>query len=195
MYSKNWEMQLNYVLDCWVVVTLTVPSVTWQVNALLAKDRRNYSHDLSIQRYAVSPLSHNAGVVGWVPNTDTLHQLIRQYRETRSVRILLISINLHDLIWHDMISKYWNIPDAVPSIDLFDVLTHVMWLWHLMIQILLNIEHRLMSQAAAPCDYETLSIMQKVEVFEMSLKHTAGQDLYKVWWQVVMICRHVLQGN
>lgn len=48
------------------------------------------------------------------------------------------------------------------------------------IQILLNIEHRLMSQAAAPCDYETLSIMQKVEVFEMSLKHTAGQDLYKV---------------
>lgn len=49
-----------------------------------------------------------------------------------------------------------------------------------MIQILLNIEHRLMSQAAAPCDYETLSIMQKVEVFEMSLKHTAGQDLYKV---------------
>lgn len=56
-----------------------------QVNALLAKDRRNYSHDLSIQRYAVSPLSHNAGVVGWVPNTDTLHQLIRDYRDTRSV--------------------------------------------------------------------------------------------------------------
>ena len=47
-------------------------------------------------------------------------------------------------------------------------------------QILLNIEHRLMSQAAAPCDYDSLSIMQKVEVFEMSLKYTAGQDLYKV---------------
>lgn len=47
-------------------------------------------------------------------------------------------------------------------------------------QILLNIEHRLMSQAAAPCEYDSLSIMQKVEVFEMSLKHTAGQDLYKV---------------
>lgn len=56
-----------------------------QVNALLAKDRRNYSHDLSIQRYAVAPLSHNAGVVGWVPNTDTLHQLIRDYRDTRTV--------------------------------------------------------------------------------------------------------------
>lgn len=55
------------------------------MNALLEKDRRNYSHDLSIQRYAVSPLSHNAGVVGWVPNYDTLHQLIRDYRDTRKV--------------------------------------------------------------------------------------------------------------
>ncbi|CAN0470234.1 unnamed protein product [Hapterophycus canaliculatus] len=37
-----------------------------------------------------------------------------------------------------------------------------------------------MNQATVPCDYDRLSIMQKVEVFEMSLKHTAGQDLYKV---------------
>jgi FKBP12-rapamycin complex-associated protein len=31
------------------------------VNALLATDRRTNKHDLSIQRYAVTPLSHNAG--------------------------------------------------------------------------------------------------------------------------------------
>ena len=37
-----------------------------------------------------------------------------------------------------------------------------------------------MSQASWPCDYDSLSIMQKVEVFEMALKHTAGLDLYKV---------------
>lgn len=47
-------------------------------------------------------------------------------------------------------------------------------------QILLNIEHRLMSQATMPCEYDSLTIMQKVEVFEMSLQHTAGQDLSKV---------------
>ena len=69
--------------------------MAWQVNALLAKDRRNYSHDLSIQRYAVSPLSHNAGVVGWVPNTDTLHQLIRQYRDKRKVCTVLYCTVLH----------------------------------------------------------------------------------------------------
>ncbi|CAM9623049.1 unnamed protein product [Chrysoparadoxa australica] len=51
-----------------------------QVNALLAKDRYTSHNDLSIQRYAVVPLSHNAGVVGWVPNCDTLHALIRDYR-------------------------------------------------------------------------------------------------------------------
>jgi phosphatidylinositol kinase/protein kinase (PI-3 family) len=58
-----------------------------QVNALLAKDRRTNRHDLSIQRYAVTPLSHNVGIVGWVPHCDTLHALIRDYRESR--RILL----------------------------------------------------------------------------------------------------------
>merc|ERR1719440_1224856 len=55
------------------------------VNALLATDRRTNKHDLSIQRYAVTPLSHNAGILSWVPNTDTLHALIRDYRETRKI--------------------------------------------------------------------------------------------------------------
>ena len=39
----------------------------------------------SIQRYAVLPLSHNAGVVGWVPHTDTLYSLIKDYRERREI--------------------------------------------------------------------------------------------------------------
>lgn len=37
-----------------------------------------------------------------------------------------------------------------------------------------------MSQATQPCEYDPLTVMQKVEVFEMSLQHTAGQDLSKV---------------
>ena len=50
------------------------------VNALLARDPQTKKHDLSIQRYAISPLSHNCGLVGWVPHCDTLHSLIRDYR-------------------------------------------------------------------------------------------------------------------
>ena len=51
------------------------------VNALLARDRQTKKQDLSIQRYGISPLSHDCGVVGWVPHCDTLHSLIRDYRD------------------------------------------------------------------------------------------------------------------
>jgi len=55
------------------------------VNALLARDRQTRKHDLNIQRYAISPLSHNCGVVGWVPHCDTLHALIRDYRQAKKI--------------------------------------------------------------------------------------------------------------
>ena len=55
------------------------------VNTLLANDGDTSRRDLSIRRYAVTPLSHDAGVVGWVPNCDTMHALIREYREARSI--------------------------------------------------------------------------------------------------------------
>lgn len=44
------------------------------VNALLAGDPDTSKRDLSVKRYAVTPLSHNVGVVGWVPFCDTLHR-------------------------------------------------------------------------------------------------------------------------
>ncbi|KAL7994292.1 putative serine/threonine-protein kinase ATM [Plasmopara halstedii] len=100
------------------------------VNALLINDSNTSKKDLKIHRYPVIPLSDNAGIVGWVPHCDTLHQLIRDYREAR--------------------------------------------------KILLNIEHRLMLQMAP--DYDALTLLEKVEVFQYALENTAGQDLYKVLW-------------
>jgi FKBP12-rapamycin complex-associated protein len=55
------------------------------VNALLARDPQTKKHDLSIQRYAISPLSHNCGLVGWVPHCDTFHSLIRDYRVSKKI--------------------------------------------------------------------------------------------------------------
>ena len=49
-------------------------------NTLLAIDSRTQRKDLSIRRYSVIPLSFNAGLIGWVPNCDTLHQLIKEHR-------------------------------------------------------------------------------------------------------------------
>ena len=50
------------------------------VNTILAKDNDTYQKKLFINTYAVFPLSHNAGIIGWVPNCDTLHQLIKDQR-------------------------------------------------------------------------------------------------------------------
>eukprot|EP00887_Chlorella_sp_A99_P006163 scaffold3.g6163.t1 len=55
------------------------------VNNMLATDRLTAERDLSIARYAVIPLSPNSGLIGWVPNTDTLHALIREYRDARKI--------------------------------------------------------------------------------------------------------------
>ena len=76
------------------------------------------------------PLSTNSGLIGWVPYCDTLHTLIRDYRDKK--------------------------------------------------KILLNIEHRIMLRMAP--DYEHLTLMQKVEIFEHALANTQGDDLAKVLW-------------
>ncbi|KAJ3394189.1 phosphatidylinositol kinase- protein kinase tor1 [Entophlyctis sp. JEL0112] len=100
------------------------------VNTLLSINPETFKRHLSIERFSVVPLSPNSGLIGWVPNTDTLHAIIKDYRESRN--------------------------------------------------ILLNIEHRLMLQMAP--DYDNLTLLQKVEVFEYALANTTGQDLFKVVW-------------
>jgi serine/threonine-protein kinase mTOR len=55
------------------------------VNALLTRKPETKKHDLRIQRYGITPLSQNCGLVGWVPHTDTLHSLIRDYRHPKRV--------------------------------------------------------------------------------------------------------------
>lgn len=100
------------------------------VNTILINDPETYRRNLTIQRYAVIPLSTNSGLIGWVPHCDTLHTLIRDYREKK--------------------------------------------------KCLLNIEHRIMLRMAQ--DYEHLTLMQKVEVFEHALEHTQGDDLARLLW-------------
>ncbi|MBA0716947.1 hypothetical protein Golax_004798, partial [Gossypium laxum] len=57
------------------------------VNTLLENSRKTAEKDLSIQQYAVIPLSPNSGLIGWVPNCDTLHHLIREYRDARRITL------------------------------------------------------------------------------------------------------------
>jgi FKBP12-rapamycin complex-associated protein len=52
--------------------------------------------DVQLKRYAVVPLSHNAGLIEWVEGCDTLHQLIKTRRETLGIPLSLE----HNLMRH-----------------------------------------------------------------------------------------------
>lgn len=55
------------------------------VNTLLSIDTNSFKRRLHIQRYPVIPLAPNAGLIGWVQDQDTLHVIIRDYRDTRKI--------------------------------------------------------------------------------------------------------------
>ncbi|KAG9096449.1 phosphatidylinositol kinase- protein kinase tor1, partial [Ceratobasidium sp. 370] len=55
------------------------------VNTLLSQDPDSFKRSLHIQRYPIVPLAPNVGLMGWVQQTETLHVLIRDYRETRKI--------------------------------------------------------------------------------------------------------------
>eukprot|EP01064_Diplonema_japonicum_P019905 TRINITY_DN2882_c0_g1_i3.p1 TRINITY_DN2882_c0_g1~~TRINITY_DN2882_c0_g1_i3.p1 ORF type:complete len:2463 (+),score=482.32 TRINITY_DN2882_c0_g1_i3:61-7449(+) len=58
------------------------------VNALLQSDTATAMKTaLQIQRYPVIPLNSNVGLIGWVDNTDTLHTLVKEFRERKKMRI------------------------------------------------------------------------------------------------------------
>ena len=55
------------------------------VNNLLSVDIDCFKRGLYIQRYPVIPLAPQAGLLGWVKDSDTLHALIKEYRDSRKV--------------------------------------------------------------------------------------------------------------
>ena len=74
------------------------------VNTLLNSDSESFKRHLNIQRFPAIPLSQQSGLLGWVPNSDTLHNLIKDYRENR--RILL---NIEHRIMLQMAPDYDNL--------------------------------------------------------------------------------------
>ena len=73
-------------------------------NTLLAMDSESYKRHLNIERYPAIPLSQNSGLLGWVPNSDTIHVLIREYRDCRK-----ILLNIEHRIMLQMAPDYDNL--------------------------------------------------------------------------------------
>ncbi len=57
------------------------------VNTILANDKSTSNKNLNIITYAVFPLSPNTGIIGWVPNCDTLNQLIKEQRSMSNIAL------------------------------------------------------------------------------------------------------------
>ena len=85
----------------------------------------------SIQRYAVIPLSTNSGLIGWVPHSDTLHTLIREYRDKKK-----ILLNIEHRIMLRMAPDYEHL-NLIQKVEVFehaiantqgDDLAKVLWL-------------------------------------------------------------------
>ena len=58
-----------------------------------------------------------AGLIGWVPNTDTLHALIREYRDARKV-----PLNVEHRLMLGMAPDY----DHLPLINKVEVFQHAL---------------------------------------------------------------------
>ena len=50
------------------------------VNVILSKDNETVNKKLFIETYTIFPISHNAGLIGWVRDCDTINQLIKYQR-------------------------------------------------------------------------------------------------------------------
>ncbi|PRT55035.1 Serine/threonine-protein kinase TOR2 [Wickerhamiella sorbophila] len=73
------------------------------VNTLLADNAECFKRHLSIHQYPAIPLSPKAGLLGWVPHSDTLHYLIREYRDGKSL------LNIEHRIMIQMAPDYENL--------------------------------------------------------------------------------------
>jgi FKBP12-rapamycin complex-associated protein len=84
------------------------------VNNLLAADPLTNSKDLAIRRFSIVPLSPTSGLIGWVHGSDTLNQLIQEYRERKR-----IEINVERELIKSMYPKYDQLP-LLKKIEIFE---------------------------------------------------------------------------
>ncbi|PWN43039.1 putative TOR1-1-phosphatidylinositol 3-kinase [Ceraceosorus guamensis] len=99
------------------------------VNSLLSTDSESYKRRLGIRRFPIIPLSPNTGMIGWVEQTDTLHVLIKEYREQHKIllniehRLMLqMAPDYDNLMLMQKVEVFEYALDNTPGQDLYRVL-------------------------------------------------------------------------
>lgn len=85
------------------------------INQHLAQsEERSVRQGAELKRYAVVAVSSNAGLIEWVPDCDTMHSLVKEFRENRKIM---------PNIEHKVMSRVAPEPDKLPllhKVGLFD---------------------------------------------------------------------------
>ncbi|KPA82579.1 putative mitochondrial phosphatidylinositol 3-kinase (tor2), putative (TOR2) [Leptomonas pyrrhocoris] len=77
------------------------------VNILMQSDSRtSKALGFQIQRYSVTPLKENVGIIGWVDRCDTLHEVVKRYRERKTIPVELEMRMLEQIISFDNSKAY-----------------------------------------------------------------------------------------
>ncbi|KAJ6525906.1 phosphatidylinositol 3-kinase [Mycena vulgaris] len=84
------------------------------VNTLLSIDTNSFKRQLHIQRYPLIPLAPNVGLIGVMQESDTLHELVKDYR--RSVKVVF---NIEYRLMLQMAPDYENLP-LLHKIEVFE---------------------------------------------------------------------------
>ncbi|KAJ1922433.1 phosphatidylinositol kinase- protein kinase tor1 [Tieghemiomyces parasiticus] len=84
------------------------------VNNLLARDAETFKRHLDIERYPVVPLSPNTGLIGWVEDSDTLHALIKEFRDARDM-----ALGIEHRYMQGMAPGYDHLP-VLPKVEVFE---------------------------------------------------------------------------
>ncbi|EKM51709.1 uncharacterized protein PHACADRAFT_262011 [Phanerochaete carnosa HHB-10118-sp] len=99
------------------------------VNNLLYEDVDCFKRRLHIQSFSVIPLAPQAGLLGWVNDSDTLHILVKEYRDSRKVLIdierrlmLQMAPNYEDLILLQKVEVFEYALENTTGQDLYRVL-------------------------------------------------------------------------
>lgn len=87
------------------------------VNTLLDKDPEGLKRRLRIQEYAAIPLGTNTGLLSWVQDTDTMHVLLKDYRDSRR-----IFFNIESRIMQQMAPAY----DVLPLMQKIEVFSYAL---------------------------------------------------------------------
>ncbi|KAJ3911858.1 Frap1 protein, partial [Lentinula edodes] len=84
------------------------------VNGLLSNNRSSCIRRLHIQCYSITPLIPNAGLLGMVQDCDTLHALVRDYRESKN-----ILVDLEHRLMLQMAPDYANLT-TLQKVEVFE---------------------------------------------------------------------------